>query len=617
MDEDKKKIPEEIDYSKYDFKDPELYVFSTGKGISEKVVEQISRIKEEPEWMLELRLKGYEVFKSKPLPLWGADLSEINFDDYTYYLKPTEKKGMNWDEVPEYIKKTFERLGIPEAERRFLAGLGAQYECLSGDSLVHTQRGPVPIEEIEPGDIVFSYDEKNNCIVSAGVKAKTCKGIREVFEVKIGSRTIKATKNHPFLFLEDKGNGRMMWKYLSELKPGDPVAVVNKLPGDKGNYPASLNFIKIQSITPAGTSFVYDIEVEGPHNFVAEGIIVHNSEMVYHNIREDLAKKGVIFMDTDSALKEYPEIFREYFGKVVPYTDNKFAALNYAVWSGGSFIYVPPGVKVDIPLQAYFRINAQAMGQFERTLIIADEGSSVHYVEGCTAPIYSKDSLHAAVVEVIAKKHAKVRYTTIQNWSKNIYNLVTKRAIAYEDAIVEWIDGNIGSGVTMKYPAVILRGKGARAEILSIAYAGKNQHLDAGAKVIHLAPSTFSTIRSKSVSRSGGRSTYRGLVKVVEGAKKSRVSVKCDALILDEFSRSDTYPHMEIEENDTVVLHEATVGKITEDQIFYLTSRGLTEEEALSMIVRGFIEPFTRELPMEYAIELNRLIQLEMEGCVG
>lgn len=460
---------EDIDYSKYDFKDPEIYVYTTGKGISEEVVKKISGIKGEPDWMVELRLKGYEVFRKKPMPAWGADLSAINFDEYTYYLRPTDKKSMEWDDVPEYIKNTFDKLGIPEAERKFLAGVGAQYE----------------------------------------------------------------------------------------------------------------------------------------------------SEVVYHHIREDLQKKGVIFVDADTGLKDYPDIFKKYFGTVVPYTDNKFAALNYAVWSGGSFIYVPPGVKVDIPLQAYFRINAKAMGQFERTLIIADEGSFVHYVEGCTAPIYSKDSLHAAVVEVIALKGARVRYTTIQNWSKNIYNLVTKRAVAHEDAIVEWVDGNIGSGVTMKYPAVILKGKGARAEILSVAYAGKDQHQDAGAKVIHIAPFTSSTITSKSVSRFGGRASYRGLVKVARGAKGVKVSVKCDALLLDEESRSDTYPYMEIAEEDVSIAHEATVGKITEDQIFYLTSRGLTQEEALAMIVRGFIEPFTKELPMEYAIELNRLIQLEMEGCVG
>ena len=470
MAEEKKgPVIEDIDYSKYDFKQPDVRVFSTGKGLNRKVVEEISSVKGEPQWMREFRLKAYEIFLKKPMPAWGADLSEINFDEYTYYIKPTEQKGDSWEELPDYIKETFEKLGIPEAERKFLAGVGAQYE----------------------------------------------------------------------------------------------------------------------------------------------------SEVVYHHIREDLEKKGVIFVDTDTGLREHEEIFKKYFATVVPPTDNKFAALNSAVWSGGSFIYVPPGVKVDIPLQAYFRINAQAMGQFERTLIIADKGSSVHYVEGCTAPIYSKDSLHAAVVEVVALPGARVRYTTIQNWSKNIYNLVTKRAVAHRDAVVEWVDGNLGSGVTMKYPAVILKGPGARAEILSIAYAGRGQHQDAGAKVIHTAPYTSSTITSKSISRFGGRSTYRGLVKVARGAKGVKVSVRCDALILDNISRSDTYPYMEIAEEEVTVAHEATVGKITDDLLFYLTSRGLSEEEALAMIVRGFIEPFTKELPMEYAIELNRLIQLEMEGSVG
>lgn len=468
MAEEKKSLLD-IDYSKYDFKDPERFVYKIQRGLSREVIEEISAIKNEPRWMRDFRLESYEHFVKKPMPFWGADLKPINFDEYIYYMKTTDKTGKSWDEVPEYIKKTFDRLGIPEAERKFLAGVGAQYE----------------------------------------------------------------------------------------------------------------------------------------------------SEMVYHSIREDLKKKGVIFVDTDSALKEYPEIFREHFGTVVPPADNKFAALNSAVWSGGSFIYVPKGVKVEIPLQAYFRINAKAMGQFERTLIIADEGASVHYVEGCTAPIYSRDSLHSAVVEVIAKKGAKVRYTTIQNWSKNVYNLVTKRAVAYENATVEWIDGNLGSKVTMKYPCVYLLGRGAKAEILSVAYAGRDQHQDAGAKVIHVAPDTTSTITSKSISKNGGRATYRGLLKVHKGATNVKANVRCDALILDEYSRSDTYPTMEIEEELVSIGHEATVGKISEDQIFYLMSRGLSESEALTAIILGFIEPFSKELPMEYAIELNRLIQLEMEGAVG
>lgn len=468
MTENKKSLLD-IDYSKYDFKDPEKFVYKIQRGLNRSVIQEISSIKREPEWMRNFRLASYEEFVKKPMPFWGADLKPIKFDEYIYYMKTTDKTEKSWEEVPEYIKNTFDRLGIPEAERKFLAGVGAQYE----------------------------------------------------------------------------------------------------------------------------------------------------SEMVYHSIREDLARKGVIFLDTDSALKKYAEIFREHFGTVVPPADNKFAALNSAVWSGGSFIYVPKGVKVEIPLQAYFRINAKAMGQFERTLIIADEGASVHYVEGCTAPVYSRDSLHSAVVEVIAKKGAKVRYTTIQNWSKNVYNLVTKRAVAYENATVEWIDGNLGSKVTMKYPCVYLLGRGAKAEILSVVYAGKDQHQDAGAKVIHVAPGTTSTITSKSISKNGGRATYRGLLKVHKGATNVKANVRCDALLLDEFSRSDTYPTMEIEEELVSIGHEATVGKISEDQIFYLMSRGLSESEALTAIVLGFIEPFSKELPMEYSIELNRLIQLEMEGAVG
>ncbi len=459
-----------IDVNKYGFRDPEQYVYRTRPGLSREIVEEISRIKGEPEWMREIRLKAYEIFLKKPMPTWGADLSEIDFDEITYYIRPDERQANDWDEVPEYIRQTFERLGIPEAERKFLAGVGAQYE----------------------------------------------------------------------------------------------------------------------------------------------------SEVVYHNLQKQWEEKGVIFLDMDTALREHPDLVRKYFGTVVPPGDNKFAALNTAVWSGGSFIYVPPGVKVDIPLQAYFRINAQAMGQFERTLIIVDEGAQVHYIEGCTAPVYAKDSLHAAVVEVIALPGARVRYTTIQNWSTNVYNLVTKRAVAYEGATVEWVDGNIGSKVTMKYPAVYLLGKGAKADILSIAFANSGQHQDAGAKVVHAAPYTTSTIVSKSISKGTGRATYRGLVKVHRGAVGSKVSVRCDALLLNEESRTDTIPYMEIEEQQDVhVAHEATVGKIGEEQVFYLQSRGIPEDEAMAMIVLGFIEPFVKELPMEYAVELNRLIQLEMEGSVG
>ncbi len=456
---------------KYGFSDPEQYIFKARPGLDEDIINQISYMKGEPDWMREFRLKSYKIFTKKPMPKWGNQdlLNGIDFNSIYYYIKPTERQGDTWEDVPEYIKNTFEKLGIPEAERKFLAGVSAQYE----------------------------------------------------------------------------------------------------------------------------------------------------SEVVYHSIREDLHKQGVIFVDTDTGLKECPEIFKKYFGTVIPPTDNKFAALNSAVWSGGSFIYVPKGVKVEIPLQAYFRINAKNAGQFERTLIIADEGSSVHYIEGCTAPIYSSDSLHSAVVELIALKGAHIRYTTIQNWAYNVYNLVTKRAVAYEDAIVEWVDGNLGSKLTMKYPCVYLMGKGARGEILSVAYAGKEQHQDAGAKVIHVAPYTSSTITSKSISKNGGRSTYRGMVKVYPGAINSKIFVKCDALILDDKSRSDTYPLMDIQEREVQVAHEATVAKISDEHLFYLKSRGIKESDAMSLIVNGFFEAFAKELPLEYAIELNRLIQLEMEGAVG
>ena len=460
----------DIDYSKYDFKDStELYVHLSKKGLSKDTIIAISQMKNEPQWMLDFRLRSYEIFMKKPMPAWGGDLSKIDFQNIYYYAKATEKTEKSWDDVPADVKNTFEKLGIPEAEKKFLAGVGAQYE----------------------------------------------------------------------------------------------------------------------------------------------------SEVVYHNLREDLQKQGVLFLDTDSALKEQPEIFRKYFGKVIPPEDNKFAALNSAVWSGGSFIYVPPGVKVDMPLQAYFRINAENIGQFERTLIIVDEGAEVHYIEGCTAPVYSSESLHSAVVELIAHKDAKLRYTTIQNWSNDVYNLVTKRAYAYEGSTVEWIDGNIGSKLTMKYPGVYLMGERAYGETLSIAFAGKGQHQDTGAKMVHLAPNTTSKITSKSVSRLDGRSTYRGLLNVAKGATGVKSTVRCDALLLDDTSKTDTYPYMEINQEDATITHEATVGKIGDDQIFYLMSRGFTEEEALSLIVNGFMEPFTKELPMEYAVELNRLIKLEMDDSVG
>ena len=460
----------DMDYSKYDFKDStELYVHLSKKGLSKETVISISKMKDEPQWMLDFRLRSFEIFMKKPMPTWGGDLSVIDFQNIYYYAKASDKVEKNWDDVPDNVKKTFDKLGIPEAEKKFLAGVGAQYE----------------------------------------------------------------------------------------------------------------------------------------------------SEVVYHSLREDLAKQGVLFLDTDAALKEHPEIFKKYFGKIIPPEDNKFAALNSAVWSGGSFIYIPPGVKVDMPLQAYFRINAENIGQFERTLIIADEGSEVHYIEGCTAPVYSSESLHSAVVELVAHKDAKLRYTTIQNWSSDVYNLVTKRAYAYEGATVEWIDGNIGSKLTMKYPGIYLMGERAYGETLSIAFAGKGQHQDTGAKMVHLAPNTTSKITSKSVSRLDGRSTYRGLLNVAKGATNVKATVRCDALLLDDTSKTDTYPYMEINQEDATITHEATVGKIGDEQIFYLMSRGFTEEEALSLIVNGFMEPFTKELPMEYAVELNRLIKLEMDDSVG
>ncbi len=455
---------------RYGFHDPtDKYAFTSRRGLDRDIVAQISEMKGEPDWMRDFRLQSYELFESKPMPNWGGDMSGIDFQNIFYYVRASNKQEKSWDDVPEDIRKTYERLGIPEAERKYLSGVKAQYE----------------------------------------------------------------------------------------------------------------------------------------------------SEVVYGSLIEDLEKQGVLFTDTDSALKLYPEMFREHFGTIIPPSDNKFAALNSAVWSGGSFIYVPPGVKVEFPLQAYFRINTQNMGQFERTLIIVDEGASVHYVEGCTAPTYSSDSLHSAVVEIVVKRRGRCRYTTIQNWSNNVYNLVTKRAMAYGDALMEWIDGNLGSKLTMKYPAVWLMEPGARGETLSIAFAGDGQHQDAGAKMVHVAPHTSSRIVSKSISKDGGRSSYRGLVKVQDGATDCKSNVVCDALILDPDSRSDTYPYIEVAEEDVAIEHEASVSKIAEEQLLYLMSRGLTEAEASAMIVTGFIEPLVKELPMEYAVELNRLIELQMEGSVG
>jgi Fe-S cluster assembly protein SufB len=459
----------DLEEYKYGFRDRENYVFKSRKGLDHEIVDEISWMKGEPDWMRAMRHKALDIFYAKPVPTWGGDLSKLDYDDIYYYIKPVEQQGRTWDEVPEDIKRTFDRLGIPEAERKFLAGAGAQYE----------------------------------------------------------------------------------------------------------------------------------------------------SEAVYHSLKEEWESQGVIFVDSDTGLREYEEFYREYFGTVVPSADNKYSALNTAVWSGGSFVYIPPGVKVEIPLQAYFRINAQNMGQFERTLIVADEGSQVHYVEGCTAPVYSTDSFHSGVIEIIVKKDARVRYTTIQNWSNNVYNLVTQRALAHEGATMEWVDGNLGSKLTMKYPSVYMVGRGARAEILSIAFANRGQHQDAGGKAIHAAPDTASSITSKSISKGGGRAGYRGLVKVYEGADNAKSNVICDALILDENSRSDTYPVMEIDQQDAAISHEATVSKVSDEQLFYLMSRGLSEEQAMMMIVNGFIEPIVKELPMEYAVEMNRLIQLEMEGSVG
>jgi Fe-S cluster assembly protein SufB len=457
---------------KYGFSNPDEakdYFFKSGRGLSHELVEAIAEHKNEPDWMRKFRHKSLDYFLARPLPQWGGNLNDIDFDNIFYYIKPTENQANSWEDLPADIKDTWDKLGIPEAEKKYLAGVGAQYE----------------------------------------------------------------------------------------------------------------------------------------------------SEVVYHKLQEDLTAKGVIFLDTDTALREHEDLFKQYFGTIIPQNDNKFAALNSAVWSGGSFIYVPPGVHIEMPLQAYFRINAENMGQFERTLILVDEGAYVHYVEGCTAPIYSTDSLHSAVVEIVVKKGGRCRYTTIQNWSNNVYNLVTKRAVAYEDATMEWVDGNLGSKLTMKYPAIWLMGERAHGEVLSIAFAGTGQHQDAGGKAVHVAPNTTSVITSKSISKNGGRAGYRGLLEVNKAAVGSKSKVVCDALILDEESRSDTYPYIKIDADDVDIGHEATVSKIGEEQLFYLMSRGLTEAEASAMIVSGFVEPITKELPLEYAVEMNRLIQLQMEGSVG
>ena len=464
------KLLEDIGQYKYGFSDPtDNYTFKAEKGLSREVVEQISTMKGEPQWMLDFRLKAYEHFKSRPMPAWGPDLSGLNLDDIYYYVKPTEGQGKSWDDVPDDIKNTFNKLGIPEAEQKFLAGVGAQYE----------------------------------------------------------------------------------------------------------------------------------------------------SEMVYHSIQQHLEEQGVIFLSIEDGLRQHPDLFREYFGTVIPIEDNALAALNSAVWSGGSFVYVPKGVKVDLPLQAYFRLNIANVGQFERSLIIVDEGAQVHYVEGCTAPQYTTDSFHSGVIEIVVKKGARSRYTTIQNWSTNVYNLVTQRAKVFADATHEWVDANLGSKVTMKYPSCYLMEPGARGEMLSMAFAGAGQVQDAGSKMIHFAPNTTSKITSKSISKAGGRASYRGLLKVYKGSKGVKSNVVCDALLLDPQSQSDTYPYIEIDEDDVTIGHEASVSKVGEEQLFYLMSRGLSEEEATTMVVSGFIEPLVKELPMEYAVEMNRLIQLQMEGSIG
>jgi Fe-S cluster assembly protein SufB len=468
---DERKLVESIDHlGQYDFKDSESnYVFKSERGLSPSVIRQISAMKNEPEWMLEYRLKAYDHFMRRPMPNWGADLSELDLNEIFFYVRPTEGQEKSWDDVPDDIKRTFDRLGIPEAEQKFLSGVGAQYE----------------------------------------------------------------------------------------------------------------------------------------------------SEMVYHSIQEHLSEQGVIFLSIEDGLQQYPELFREYFGTVISYADNKFAALNSSVWSGGSFVYIPPGVKVEMPLQAYFRLNVADIGQFERSLIIADEGAQVHYVEGCTAPRYMTNSFHSGVIEIVVKKDARVRYSTIQNWSKNVYNLVTQRAYVHEGGTMEWVDSNMGSKITMKYPSCILAGEGAHGEILSMAFASDGQTQDAGGKMIHLAPNTTSKITSKSISKNGGRASYRGLVSVKPNAINVKSNVVCDALILDPQSQSDTYPYIDINNSQVSIGHEASVSKVSEEQLFYLMSRGLSEEEAIGMIVSGFIEPLVKELPMEYAVEMNRLIQLQMEGSVG
>ncbi len=842
----------DLDLTKYSlgWSDDVEYAFTPQKGLDAGVVDQISWWKGEPDWMTQFRQRSLRLFERKPMAPWFAvNMPDIDFQDIYYYLKPATDQVDEWDELPEQMKATYEKLGIPEAERQYLAGVTAQYECLRASTKVWTTRGMRTIKELMAGDEVFALDETSKQIVVASVVGGGCSGEKEVLEIRAGSRVIGASANHPFLVLRDertegaaRARYRARWVPAEELEVGDLVAVATDLPefgrtrplaarhvheslaftnpdlcwflglfladgsvqdrcgqvsveiavdradvglveeiievarrelglefvlaadgerltapgtsglvefltvnglvgtshtkrvpdwvmglprdqrlaflagcvdadatanahrsatnrvltstsadlledlrdlaqlcgigvgsvrgvdGLRPHDPAklarsyrlhlsgrfdrlplrspktaahfgtrrdahtlrsakgmnlrahtseSMGFARIESIESVGVEPVYDIEVAGHHNFVAEGFVVHNSEVVFHRNREDLEKQGILFCDMDTALREYPELVKRYFGTVIPPGDNKFAALNSAVWSGGSFIYVPPGVECEMPLQAYFRINSENAGQFERTLIIADEGAKVHYIEGCSAPVYTSDSLHSAVVEIVVKPGARVTYTTIQNWSPNVYNLVTKRARVEAEGHMEWIDGNIGSKLTMKYPSVYLVGPKATGEVLSVAYAGAGQHQDAGAKMIHAAPETSSKIVSKSISKDGGITTYRGLVRVDEGAYGCKSHVQCDALILDEDSESRTLPYMEVGERDAQIGHEATVSKIADEQLFYLMSRGLSQEQAMSMVVNGFIEPVTRTLPMEYAVEWSRLIELQMEGSVG
>ena len=842
----------DLDLSKYSlgWSDDVEYAFKPEKGLSKPVVDQISWWKGEPKWMTQFRERSLRLFEKKPMAPWFAqNMPDIDFQDIFYYLRPATDQVDDWDDLPEQMKATYEKLGIPEAERKYLAGVTAQYECLRGSTKVWTTKGMRTIKELQDGDEVFALNEASKELEVARVVGGGESGDKEVFEIRAGSRCIGASANHPFLVLQDRrraGSSKARyvpeWTPVENLRVGDLVAVPGQLPdfghavplvhrsahtglgftnddlawfcglwlGDGyfknsdgyttaqiavdardealldeiirvgreqfdldfrlsadryrltalGTAPLArfldanglggrsltkrvpdwvyamparqrlnflagfidadgtvrahrsaknpvitsanellladirdlatlcgigvsairefasvhptdttrtttgyrlhlsgdfdvlplrctekkarlgrrryahsntsakgttfrshtsdmLGFVRIESIDSVGIETTYDIEVEGHHNFVAEGFIVHNSEVVFHRNREDLEAQGILFCDMDTALREYPELVKKYFGTVIPPGDNKFSALNSAVWSGGSFIYVPPGVECEMPLQAYFRINSENAGQFERTLIIADEGSKVHYIEGCSAPVYTNDSLHSAVVEIVVKPSARVTYTTIQNWSPNVYNLVTKRARVEAEGHMEWIDGNIGSKLTMKYPSVYLVGPKATGEVLSVAYAGAGQHQDAGAKMVHAAPETTSKIVSKSISKDGGITTYRGLVRVDEGAYGCKSHVQCDALILDENSESRTLPYMEVGEKDAQIGHEATVSKIADEQLFYLQSRGLSQEQAMGMIVNGFIEPVTRTLPMEYAVEWSRLIELQMEGSVG